>query len=178
MQYQRIHSETIFEGKVFKVRIDKIQRPSGQIARVDVVEHAGAVVIAPIDESGRIYFVNQYRYPIEQRLLELPAGMLDPNEEPEACARRECREEIKMSPGRLVILGGFYLAPGYSTEFLHLYLAQDLSPSSLERDEDEDIRIQGLTIEEVHKGIKEGIFKDAKTLAGLLLAFQYLGISW
>ena len=178
MEYRKIHSQPIFEGKVFKVRVDKVQKPSGQITRVDVVEHGGAVVLVPVDALGNFYFVNQYRYPIEGRLLELPAGTLDAKEEPKACAQRECREEIRMSPGRLIDLGGFYLTPGYSTEYLYLYLAQDLSPSSLERDEDEDISIQILTIEEVRKGIKEGTFKDAKTLAGLLLAFQHLGLSW
>jgi ADP-ribose pyrophosphatase len=177
MKYHIIDSEPIFEGKVFNVRVDKVQKPSGQITRVDVVEHSGAVVLVPIDAQGNFHFVNQYRYPIEQRLLELPAGTLDPNEEPETCARRECREEIRMSPGRLIDLGSFYLAPGYSTEFLHIYLAQDLSASSLERDEDEDIKIEMLAIEEIRQAIKQGIIKDAKTLASLLLAFQHLGIT-
>lgn len=175
MPYRKTHSATVFEGKVFKVRVDEILKPSGETTRVDVVEHGGAVVIVPMDPQGRIFFVDQYRYPIEARLLELPAGTLDANEDPQECAIRECREEIGMSPGRLLHLGGFYLAPGYSTEHLHLYLADDLSPAALERDEDEDIIIRILSMEQVRQGLQAGLFQDGKTLAGLLLAFRHLG---
>lgn len=178
MNYRLLHSKLHFKGKVFNVRVDEVRKPSGQTARVDVVEHGGAVVIVPMDSMNRIYFVDQYRYPIERRLLELPAGTLDADEDPEQCAQRECQEEIRMFPGQLTPLGDFYLAPGYSTEHQLIYLAQNLSPSALERDEDEDINVMILSFEEVKQGISEGRFEDGKTLAALCLAFQHLGVSF
>jgi len=177
MEYVTKNSKIIFHGKVFKVRIDEVRRPSGGEMRVDVVEHGGAVVLLPLDQENHVWFVDQYRHPIGQRLLELPAGTLDPGEDPEMCAIRECREEIGMSPGNLTHLGGFYLAPGYSTEFIHLYLAQDLSPSPLNQDEDEDIQVVKLNLEQVKERLSQGKFSDSKTVGGLFLAFQHLGIS-
>jgi ADP-ribose pyrophosphatase len=176
MNYVTKKSDLIFQGKVFNVHVDEVQKTTGKTMRVDVVEHGGAVVIFPIDEESLIWFVDQYRYPIGRRLLELPAGTLDPGEEPDACAIRECREEIGMSPNRLTHLGGLYLAPGYSTEFVQFFLAQDLTPSPLEQDEDEDIQLKRLNPKEVREWIERGQIHDSKTLAGILLAFQHLQI--
>ncbi|HEY43508.1 MAG TPA: NUDIX hydrolase, partial [Anaerolineae bacterium] len=92
MTYRVMYTETVFQGKVFAVRIDQIEKPSGQTMRVDVVEHHGAVVLVPVDEEGRVWFVQQYRHPTGKWLLELPAGTLNPEEDPKACAVRECRE--------------------------------------------------------------------------------------
>jgi ADP-ribose pyrophosphatase len=174
MTYAILKSEYVFHGKVFNVRIDEVQKADGQKTRVDVVEHGGAVVILPIDEQGNIWFVDQYRYPIDQRLLELPAGTLDPGENPSVCAIRECREEIGMSPGQLTLLGEIFLAPGYSTEHLQIFLAQNLSPAPLTQDEDEDIKVRCLPVSEVKEWITQGKIHDAKTLAGLFLAFEHL----
>ena len=174
MDYATKKSELVFQGKVFNIRVDEVEKIPGETMRVDVVEHGGAVVILPIDNDDQIWFVDQYRYPARRRLLELPAGTLVPGEDPEDCAIRECREEIGMSPAHLTQLGGLYLAPGYSTEFVQIYLAQDLTPSPLAQDENEDIKIQRLTVSEVKERIKKGQIHDSKTLAGLFLAFQYL----
>jgi ADP-ribose pyrophosphatase len=179
MGYSTKKSELVFQGKVFNIRIDEIQTLKGRSMRVDIVEHGGAVIIIPIDEGSRIWFVDQYRYPAGRRLLELPAGTLDPGEDPEVCAVRECREEIGMSPGQLAYLGGIYLAPGYSTEFVHIFLAQDLSPAPLVQDEDEDIKVKCLTLKEIRELMIQGEFNDSKTLAGLFLAFQHLNcLTW
>jgi ADP-ribose pyrophosphatase len=174
MSYRVIHTETLFQGKVFTVRIDQVEKPSGQTMRVDVVEHHGAVVLVPVDDEGKIWFVQQYRHPTGKRLLELPAGTLDPEEEPEACAVRECREEIGMSPGQLIPLGGTFLAPGYSTEYLHFYLAKDLQAAPLAPDLDEDLTIERLTWDEVLARITRGELEDAKSLAGLFLSQDLL----
>jgi ADP-ribose pyrophosphatase len=174
MSYRVIHTKTLFQGKVFTVRIDQVEKPSGQIMRVDVVEHHGAVVLIPVDNEGKIWFVQQYRHPTGRRLLELPAGTLDPEEEPEACAVRECREEIGMSPGQLTPLGGTFLAPGYSTEYLHFYLAKNLQAAPLTPDHDEDLTIERLTWDEVLARITQGELEDAKSLAGLFLSQDLL----
>jgi len=126
-------------------------------------------VLVPIEDDGRIVFVKQYRHPTGKILLELPAGTLDPHEDPESCAIRECREEIGMAPGKIARIGGFYLAPGYSTEYLDIYLAQEMSPAPLDPDEDEDLEIERLDSHQIQKKIEAGIIEDAKTLASLYL---------
>jgi ADP-ribose pyrophosphatase len=175
MEYTTIESEVVFQGKVFNIRVDKVQKIDGQRMRVDVVEHGGAVVIVPLINDSHIRFVDQYRYPTGRRLLELPAGTLDPGEDPEVCAIRECREEIGMSPARLTHLGELFLAPGYSTECIQVFLAQDLSAAPLAQDADEDIIVRQFSISNIREMISKGEFHDSKTLAGLFLTFQYLG---
>lgn len=174
MEYSILKSERIFEGKVFNVRIDEVQKSTGESMRVDIVEHGGAVVLVPIDEDGRILLVKQYRHPTGKYLLELPAGTLDESESPEECAVRECREEVGMAPGRIEHLGGFYLAPGYSTEYLELYLATELSAAPLPHDLDEDLVVERFSIDDVIEKISTGELEDAKTVAGIMLLKQFL----
>jgi ADP-ribose pyrophosphatase len=174
MNYRVMHTERIFQGKVFTVRIDQVEKPSGETIRVDVVEHHGAVVLIPVDDVGRIWFVQQYRHPTGKWLLELPAGTLEPEEEPDACAVRECQEEIGMFPGQLIPLGGAFLAPGYSTEYLYFYLAKDLRKAPLTPDHDEDLKIKRLTWDEAANRIAQGELEDAKSLAALFLVRDQL----
>jgi len=169
-----IRSERVFQGRAFAVRVDQLRRPDGEISRIDLVEHVGAVALLPLGQDGLIWLVRQYRHPAGKRLLELPAGTLEPGEPPEECARRECREEIGMAPGRLERLGGFYLAPGYSTEYLHVFLAADLQPSPLPGDEDEQLEIERLGLVQVLQRMRRGEIEDAKSLAALLLALPLL----
>jgi|Deesub1362A_J573_1020465.scaffolds.fasta_scaffold00887_4 ADP-ribose pyrophosphatase len=176
MAYQVVKSERVFEGKVFNVRIDHVQHPSGRTMRVDLIEHHGAVILVPMDEQGRFWLIRQYRHATGKTILEVPAGTLDPEEGPEACARRECREEIGMDPGELVPLGGFYMAPGYSTEYAHVFLARHLRPAPLTPDEDEDIRVLPMDLEQVRKALDQGAIEDGKTLASLFLALRHLNL--
>jgi ADP-ribose pyrophosphatase len=169
-----IRSERVFQGRAFDVRVDQVRRPNGVVSQLDLVEHIGAVALVPRDDRGRLWFVRQYRHPSGKRLLELPAGTLEPGEPPEECAYRECREEIGMAPGRLERLGGFYLAPGYSTEYLHVFLASQLEPAPLPGDEDEQLEIEQLQLDQALQRIQRGEIEDAKTLAGLLLAMPRL----
>jgi ADP-ribose pyrophosphatase len=173
-KHEIIASETAFEGKVFNVRIDRIATPSGAETRVDVVVHPGAVAMLPIDNTGRMLFVRQYRHPIGQNLLEIPAGTLEPGEGPHACATRECEEEIGYHPGELTPLGQIYLAPGYSSEQIHLFLARDLRRQEREADADEDLHVEVLTHTEVQVMLQQGEIQDAKTLIALSKAERYL----
>ncbi len=175
MRFQTIASEPVFEGRVFRVRQDRVRLPDGREALLDVVEHAGAVTMVPIDSEGRIHFVRQLRYPVGTQLLELPAGTLEPDEPLEATARRECEEEIGQRPERLVPLGSFFHAPGYSTERNHLFLALDLTPSTRPGDDDEWIDVVTYSFAEAGALIRDGEIQDAKTLAGLFLAARFLG---
>lgn len=174
MKYQTLQSEPVYQGKAFRVRRDQVRLPDGQLTRLDIVEHIGAVTILPLDADGRIWFVRQYRHAAAQELLELPAGTLEPGEPPEACARREIREETGLAAGELHKLGEFFLAPGYSTEYMHVFLATDLHPDPLPGDQDEFLSVEARPAGEVFEMIARGEIQDAKTLAALLLARAWL----
>ncbi|MGD2252496.1 MAG: NUDIX hydrolase [Anaerolineales bacterium] len=175
MSYRLLNSRTVFKGRVFRVRVDEIEPPSGGSMRRDVVEHPGSVTIVPIDQEDQIWFVRQYRHPAQQALLELPAGTLKNGEDPESCAMRECREEIGMSPGDMQALPGFFIAPGYSTEFMQLFLARELTPSPLPPDKHENIRVERKSLAEARSLLAHGELRDGKTIAALVYALNVLG---
>jgi ADP-ribose pyrophosphatase len=173
MSFQTLKSEHVYRGKVFDVRRDEVSLPNGRTTSLDIVDHAGAVTILPVDSQGNIWFVRQYRHPAGVEILELPAGVLEDGEDPLTCAQREIQEEIGMAAGSLKKLGEFYLAPGYSTEYMHVYLAEDLAESSLTQDEDEFLTVVKLSLPEALSATRTGEIQDAKTLAGLYLAQPY-----
>lgn len=169
-----LRSETTYRGRAFSVRRDEVRFPDGHETFYDIVDHAGAVALVPVDPSGKIWMVRQYRHSTAQVILELPAGTLEPGEPPEACAARECREEIGMAPGRLELLGEGFLAPGYSTEYMYFYLATDLSPSPLEGDQDEDLLVELVNPGQAQTMLASRDLVDVKTMAGLFLALPRL----
>jgi ADP-ribose pyrophosphatase len=174
--YRRTTSEYRFRGKVFNVRIDQVQSPSGDQMRVDLVEHEGSIAVVPVDDDQEIWLVRQYRHAAGEDLLELPAGTLEPGENPEACALRESQEEIGMAPRQLQHLGSCFLAPGYSTERMDFFLATDLQPSRLPQDQDEHIRVERMPLALAFQRLIGGEFRDAKTIAGIALALGHLGM--
>ncbi|HEY70856.1 MAG TPA: NUDIX hydrolase [Anaerolineae bacterium] len=175
MHFQVTKTEIVFDGKAIRVRVDEGLDARGRSRRIELIEHIGSVVMVPIDDQGQIHFVRQYRHPVAVRLLELPAGTLEHGEDPEQCAVRECREEIGMLPARLTHMATCFLAPGYSSERAHFYLAQDLSPNPLTMEADEDIDLELITLEEARTRLMRGDWLDAKTVVGLSLAFSHLG---
>ncbi len=174
MSVEVLDSETVYRGRALSVRRDRVRYPSGHVGTIDVVDHPDSVALVPVDEEGRIWFVRQYRHPPGEQILELPAGTLTSGEDPHACAVRECREEIGMSPARLTPLGASYLAPGYSTEFMHFFLAQELTPAPLPPDVDAILEIERRTLEEAETWIRQGALQDPKSVAGLHLALTHL----
>ena len=167
---EEISRKEMYQGRAFDVHQVKLRMPDGQIKNYDLVKHHGAVVIVPLDQEGRLLFVRQYRLGAEQTLLELPAGVLEDEELPEDCARREIREETGMAAEHWRKLGEYYIAPGYCTEYHHIYLASDLSYDPLEADSDEFIEIVKIPVDEVFIMVNEGKIRDGKTLAALMLA--------
>ncbi len=174
MEFKTLKTETVYEGKAFDVRREQLLLPDGKTTWFDIVIHPGAVTLIPIDTLGRILFVRQYRHAVGKELLELPAGTLNAGEEPAACALREVREETGMSAGKLEKVGEFYLVPGYSTEYMHLYLASDLQVDPLPGDEDEFITVEAIPLDALPDLISQGVLQDAKSLAALSLAETYL----
>ncbi len=168
--FELIKSEPLFQGRAFKIRRDWLKTPDGRETKFDIVEHGGSVILLPIDEQGNLLFVRQYRHAAGTDLLELPAGTRDGNEPYEDCARREIREETGMAAGRLERIGDFYLAPGYSTEFMAVFLATELSHNPLEADEDEFLQIEKIPVKKAIEMAQRGEVPDAKSLAALFLA--------
>ena len=163
-----IDSENVFEGRVFGLRLDTLRTPDGHTFRREMIYHPGAVCMVPIDSDGRLLLVEQYRHGARTRLLEIPAGTLEPGEDPGETAARELREEVGMRADRVESLGGFWIAPSYATEYLHLYLCRELTPDPLPGDEDEDIEVVRLTPDEAVAAIDSGRIIDAKSIAGIL----------
>lgn len=170
MSFEVIKSNTVYQGRAFTVRHDQVRLPGGRLAQLDIVDHPGAVTLVPVDERGHILFVRQFRYAVQQDLLELPAGTLEQGESPENCALREVREETGMSASQVRKLGEFFLAPGYSTEYMHIYLLTGLKPEPLEGDEDEFISVEPLSIEQAFQLVRSGVIRDAKSISALFLA--------
>jgi ADP-ribose pyrophosphatase len=172
--FETLESRVDYKGPLFSLRHDRIQFPDGRRANLDVIVHPGAVAILPIDADGNVWFIRQYRHAAGQILLELPAGTLEAGEDLMDCAQRELREEIGMGGAVMTRMGGFFLAPGYTTEFLHAYLATELFEDSLEPDVDEDIEVVKLPFSEVERLLSSGELYDGKTLAMLALVRTFL----
>ncbi len=174
MTFELIKSEPLLKGRAFSIRRDWMRTPNGGETKFDIIEHHGSVIIVPLDAEGNLLFVRQYRHAAAQDLLELPAGTLEPGEEPLVCAAREIREETGYAAGKLEKLGQFFLAPGYSTELMTVFLATNLTHAPLAADEDEFISVEKLPVPEALNRAGRGEFPDAKTLAALFLARRHL----
>ena len=169
-EFHTVETQRLYEGRVVNLRVDSIE-VDGHLIQREVIETPQAVVIAPLDALGQILLVRQYRHPPGQRLLELPAGMVERGEELLATAQRELQEETGFAAGLLERIGGFYSAPGFCTEFLHLFIARELRSEPLDGDEDEDIEVVPTPLDRVRDLILSGEIQDAKSIAGLLILF-------
>ncbi len=159
----------VYRGRKFSVKVVEKEIPGRGKARLEVVEYPESVVIIPVLDDGRLVLLKQYRGAVDQWLYELPAGTLEPGEEPEACAARELREETGYEAGRLELLASYYVSPGYSTELQYLYLARNLIRKSQQLDEDEAIEVVTVSLKEALDMLWSGAIRDLKTMAGLLL---------
>jgi ADP-ribose pyrophosphatase len=165
-----VTSQRVFSGRAFNVRVDQVRLNSGPLVSWEVIEHTGAVAVVPLDEEGNVFMVRQYRHSVRAELLELPAGTVKPGEDPDSTAMRELQEEIGMTAADLKLIGEFFLAPGYSSELMRVYLAHGLTPASLPPDEDEVIQVEKILFPDAVRMAINGQIRDAKSVAGLLLA--------
>jgi ADP-ribose pyrophosphatase len=171
-----VHTEEIYDGRVVNLLIHEVRLPDGKPARREVVRHPGAVAMVALDEEQNVLLVRQYRIAADRMMLEIPAGTLEPDESPDICAVRELREETGYKPARLRSLGGVYVAPGYTSEFIHLYLATDLEESALQADDDESIEVKRLPLGEALRMVEQGEIVDGKTVVALLLVARQFGL--
>ena len=168
-------------GRYMAVEADTIVRGDGSTSLRDIVVHPGAVVVVALDGDGRLLLVTQYRVPCGGAMLELPAGTLDTHEgaieDPLVAAHRELEEETGYRAGSMERICGFWSAPGFSTEYLTLYLASDLRPAGegrLSPDEDENLRLSRLHWRDAVAAVEAGVIEDAKSIAGILLLARRL----
>ena len=166
--------ETVHTGRIVNLRSDTVRLQNGKIAGREVVEHNGGVVIAAVTETGDLIAVRQYRYPVSEELLELPAGKLERGEDPLECAKRELSEETGCTAETWVDLGKIYPSPGFCEEALYIFLATGLIQGEAHPDEDEFLSVCTVSFDEFWEMIMSNSLPDAKTIAGVVKAERYL----
>lgn len=171
-----VSSTRPFEGRIVSVRVDEVRLPDGHVVKQEVVEHRESMTVIAVDAEDRIILVNQYRHPTGKSLLETPAGSVDPGETAEQSVNRELAEETGLSARDVKLIGRFYLAPGWTTEFMHVYLARDLYEAEAEPDEDERIEVVRLPFAEWEAKIAAGEIQDSKSIAAWHLAQRCLAL--
>ena len=173
MQECKLSSEMKFDGKLIKVTYD-IAEVNGKESWREVVHHPGASAVVAIDEDNRIIMEKQFRYALNDYLLEIPAGKLDAGEDPLVCAKRELEEETGIIASEWISLGTIATSPGFCNEVIHLYVAKGLSKGEIHWDEDEYVEVERYTFDELLQRINDETIKDSKTLSALLLAMPYI----
>jgi ADP-ribose pyrophosphatase len=172
LEEKTLSTEHIFDGKIIKVQVDEVELPDGKRSKREIVKHPGAVAILPITKDGKIVMVEQYRKPLERTLVEIPAGKLEPGENPDDTAHRELEEETGYVCENMTHILSFYTSPGFADEIIHFYIAEGLrkKENAKAADEDEFVELMEITLEEAEQFIKENKIADAKTI----YAIQYL----
>jgi ADP-ribose pyrophosphatase len=163
-----VGSDRIYEGKILNLRVDRVRLSGGRESTREVVEHGNAVTILPVDDTGRLVLVRQYRLPARAILLEAPAGNMDQGETPEETAHRELREETGLGCRELTPLMNFYPAPGFSEEFMYSFLATGLFEAAASPDDDEEVEVVRFSVESALEAIQSGEVIDAKTIVAVL----------
>lgn len=175
LQEKTTGSEKAYQGKVFYVTRDTAELEDGKEVQRDVVHHSGGVCVVPLTEKGTVLMVKQFRYPMQQVTLEIPAGKLEAGEDPADCGRRELREEAGRSCGKYTPLGKLFPTPAYDTEVIHMYLAQELSaPEAQDLDDGEFLDVTELPLEQAVQMVMDGEIPDAKTQIALLKTYVLL----
>lgn len=164
----------VFDGRILKLRVDKVVFDDGLQATREIVEHRGASVIIPLLEDNRVLLVRQYRYAIDKELLEIPAGTCNDGEPPEICAARELQEETGYTCDHLEKVLECYVAPGYSTEKIHFYLARKLRKTEQIPDYDERITVVPVSLTEALSRVRDGEISDAKTICALFRVLDFV----
>ena len=175
---RRLHSDSVFEGRLLKVRCDQVELPGQLRATREYIVHPGAVMIVPLTDDGRLVLERQFRYPIDTVLLEFPAGKLDPEEGTWACARRELAEETGYTAREWACAGRIHPAPAYSTEFIEIWFARGLEAGTQRLDEGEFLEVHLMSETDLLALAARGELTDAKTLAALLRLQQWRAGAW
>ncbi|OGO30245.1 MAG: hypothetical protein A2Z29_09035 [Chloroflexi bacterium RBG_16_56_11] len=173
MPEEVLSSRTIFEGRILTLRVDTVRTADGRPSTREIIEHAACVAVIAVDADDNVLLVKQYRQAPGKDLLEIPAGGIDAGETPEQAVVREMQEETGFRPGRVARISGFYSTPGFSDEFLHLYLATELVPGRLHAEDTPGIEVVKIPASRAAALVASGKIEDAKTIAGLLYYLEY-----
>jgi ADP-ribose pyrophosphatase len=165
---KRLRTRRVYRGKAVDFCVDRVRLPNGKTATREYLDHPGAVGIVPFIDPKRIVMVKQYRYPVREVTLEIPAGKLTPGENPVLCARRELKEETGYSGGWMEPLLSYWPTPAFANEILHLFIARKIKPGASSPDDDEFIDRIVISLDEALKLIYRGEIKDSKTVIALL----------
>lgn len=168
----KIDSQTIYEGKIINVYKDTVLLENGKTTTRELVTHQGGVCVVAVTDDNYVYMVEQFRYPFNKVILEVPAGKIDPNEDPLTCGKRELKEEVGVIAKNYENLGDFYPTVGFTNEIIYTYLATDLEISKQQLDEDEFINIKKLPLKQVYNMVMSGEIKDGKTQTAILKAYN------
>lgn len=169
-----LESRRVFDGRLLHIDVDTIALPNGHQSLREVVRHPGGVCVLPLHADGTVSVVRQLRYPYQEVVTELPAGKLEPGEDPRDAIRRELSEETGYTAGEWHEMGLFYPTPGYTDERLHLYFARDLTPGAVHPDEDEFIETGRVPLQTLVDQAMDGTLKDGKTIALVLKVQRFL----
>lgn len=163
-----VSSEKVFEGRIIKVKVDKVEMPDGSTSTRELVEHPGGVGIVAVTDNDEIILVKQYRKPLDKVIYEIPAGKLDPGEHHRTCGIRELEEETGLSANVFEYMGFIYPSPGFTDEVTHVYLAKELTQGETHPDDDEFLDVEKVPFESALKMVIDGEINDAKSVFGIL----------
>lgn len=168
LKEEMVSQETVYQGIIVNVRRDKAKLPDGRLTNREVVEHPGGVAIFAMDDQDRVALVRQYRYPMGEIVLELPAGKLEKGEDPFEAAKRELGEECGLTADHYTPLGEFYPTVGYDTEIIYMWVATGLHTTQMHLDDDEFLTPDRIPLAKAYEMVMSGEIKDGKTIAGVL----------
>ncbi len=178
LREHRLEGREVYQGGFLKVQRDTVRLPDGREAFREYIRHPGAVMVVPLLDDGRLLLERQYRYPLSRVMLEFPAGKLDPQESPLACAMRELREETGYSAGDWAYAGVLHNAIAYSDEGIHIFFARRLSAGRAALDPGEFVECLSMSVDELDEACRQGVVTDAKTLVGLLWLQRWHQGAW
>ena len=175
---RRISSRLVYDGKLLKVRSDTVRLPDGAAAEREYIEHPGAVAVIAVTDSGELVMERQFRYPLSRDMIELPAGKIEPGEDPLVTAKRELREETGYTAAEWAHVATINIAIAYSNERIEIYLAKRLTQEKAKLDDEEFLEVFTLPLATTLAWVREGRITDSKTVAGLFWAEKILGGGW
>ena len=171
---KKLSSRQIFDGVVVKLYVDDVELPNGKTSVREIVRHPGAVCVVPVTDEGEVIMVRQFRYAFNQVLLEVPAGKLEPNEDPEEAAIRELEEESGVVANNVEHIGEIYTTVAIIDEKIHVYLATGLTYKNAHPDEDEFLEVEKIPLKTLVDMVMRGEIKDSKTQIAILRADKIL----